>query len=108
MWIEKKIERFLNSLEGLANCFGNVFLATRRENVIYTHFSMIQVKFTNINLIIYEFLSKGTFQLHHRIACDFPVKTSIEKKSNLKEFYSNSWTENTLIQDQKGCCYMVR
>ena len=35
-------------------------------------------------------------------ADDFPVKTSIEMTSNLKELYPNTWTESTPIQDQKG------
>ena len=34
---------FFNALEKLANCFDNVFLAKKREDVIYTSFSMIQV-----------------------------------------------------------------
>lgn len=35
-------------------------------------------------------------------ADDFPVKTSIEMTSNLKELYPNSWTESTPIQNQTG------
>ena len=113
----KADERFLNALEELANCFGNVFLATKRENVIYTHISMIQVKFTNMNLTnCKNFYLKGHFNCITELlardekwkyyinltADDFPVKTSIEMTSNLKELYPNSWTESTPIQDQPG------
>ena len=35
-------------------------------------------------------------------ADDFPVKTSIEMASNLKELYPNTWTESTPIQNQPG------
>ena len=35
-------------------------------------------------------------------ADDFPVKTSIEMASNLKELYPNSWTESTPITDENG------
>ena len=39
----KADEKFLEALEKIAGCFENVFLSKKRENVIYTHFSMIQV-----------------------------------------------------------------
>ena len=41
---------FLNALEKLANCFDNVFLAKKREDVIYTSFSMIQVNNSPVEL----------------------------------------------------------
>ena len=45
----KAEQKFYEALEKISNCFDNVFLAKKREDVIYTHFSMIKVS----SLILY-------------------------------------------------------
>lgn len=39
----KSDEKFYDALKKVSNCFDNIFLAEKREDVIYTHFSMIKV-----------------------------------------------------------------
>ena len=42
----KSDQKFYDALEKISNCFDNIFLAKKREDVIYTHFSMIKVSFS--------------------------------------------------------------
>ena len=44
----KSDQKFYDALEKISNCFDNIFLAKKREDVIYTHFSMIKVSFSKI------------------------------------------------------------
>ena len=63
---------FYDAMKFIANCFGNIFLAKKREDVVYTHFTMIKAFGWNILLAI---LSKHSrinqyeepFQLHRTI-----------------------------------------
>ena len=43
--VDKKAEKkFFDALGNLTSCFSNVFLAKKREDVIYGHYSRLQVK----------------------------------------------------------------
>ena len=44
--VDKKAEeKFFDALQNLSSCFSNIFLAKKREDVIYGHYSRLQVKF---------------------------------------------------------------
>ena len=47
----KSDQKFYDALEKISNCFDNIFLAKKREDVIYTHFSMIKVSFSKTWLL---------------------------------------------------------
>lgn len=41
--VDKKVQdSFFDAMTVIANCFPNVFIADKREDVIYTHFSRLQ------------------------------------------------------------------
>ena len=43
--VDKKAERkFFDALQNLTSCFSNIFLVKKREDVIYAHYSRLQVK----------------------------------------------------------------
>ena len=43
--VDKKAEqKFFDALQNLTSCFSNIFLAKKREDVIYGHYSRLQVK----------------------------------------------------------------
>ena len=43
--VDKKAEKkFVDALHELTRCFSNIFLSKKREDVIYGHYSRLQVK----------------------------------------------------------------
>ena len=44
--VDKKAEeRFFEALESISKCFDNILLSVKREDVIYSHFTRLQVRF---------------------------------------------------------------
>ena len=46
--IDKKANKlFYKALESISNCFDNIILVKKREDVIYAHFTRLQVDYCN-------------------------------------------------------------
>ncbi|CAH2284323.1 N-acetyllactosaminide beta-1,6-N-acetylglucosaminyl-transferase isoform X1 [Pelobates cultripes] len=91
---EKAKSNFLHSVERMAECFPNVFLASRTEPVVYAGISRL---LADINCI--EDLVKSEVQWKYVInTCgqDFPLKTNKEIIQHLKRFNGKNVTPGVL------------
>ena len=53
--IDKKAEKkFFDAMQNLTSCFSNIFLAKKREDVIYGHYSRLQVEIQDMNDCNYQ------------------------------------------------------
>ena len=61
--IDKKADkRFYEALESISKCFDNIILAKKREDVIYAHFTRLQVQpVVTISCLSNCYLHSGRF-----------------------------------------------
>eukprot|EP00079_Xenopus_tropicalis_P018049 XP_004918779.1 PREDICTED: beta-1,3-galactosyl-O-glycosyl-glycoprotein beta-1,6-N-acetylglucosaminyltransferase 7 [Xenopus tropicalis] len=87
---QKSPKDFIQAVQELAGCFGNIFIPSRQENVVYAGFSRLQA---DINCM--EELSRSDTKWRYVInLCgqDFPIKTNRE----IIQYLKTSWKGRNL------------
>lgn len=102
--VDKKVQdSFFDAMTVIANCFPNVFIADKREDVIYTHFSRLQA-----DLNCMEILSSNNRQWKYFInLCgqDFPLKTNAEMVTYLRFLNPRNSIESFILPEHKHSRY---
>ncbi|XP_044302332.1 beta-1,3-galactosyl-O-glycosyl-glycoprotein beta-1,6-N-acetylglucosaminyltransferase [Varanus komodoensis] len=79
---KKSPESFLAAVKGIASCFGNVFIASQLESVVYASWSRVQADL-NCMKDLYR-RSMSWKYLINLCGMDFPIKTNQEIAEKLK------------------------
>ncbi|XP_044132003.1 beta-1,3-galactosyl-O-glycosyl-glycoprotein beta-1,6-N-acetylglucosaminyltransferase 4 [Bufo gargarizans] len=96
---QKSSSSFKKAMINLANCFPNVFIASKLESVIYAHFSRLQADLNCLSDLL-----KSPVQWKYGInLCgqDMPLKSNYELVSELKKLNGKNMLETTLPTDIK-------
>ncbi|XP_004713895.1 beta-1,3-galactosyl-O-glycosyl-glycoprotein beta-1,6-N-acetylglucosaminyltransferase [Echinops telfairi] len=78
----KSEESFLAAVSGIASCFGNVFVASKLENVVYASWSRVQADL-NCMKDLYGMGADWKY-LINLCGMDFPIKTNLEIVQKLR------------------------
>ncbi|XP_075037989.1 beta-1,3-galactosyl-O-glycosyl-glycoprotein beta-1,6-N-acetylglucosaminyltransferase 4 [Mixophyes fleayi] len=96
---QKSSADFKNAMTNLANCFPNVFIASKLEKVIYAHFSRLQA---DLNCLV-DLLASPVQWNYVINLCgqDMPLKSNFELISELKKLNGSNMLESSLPTDIK-------
>ncbi|KAL1789006.1 beta-1,3-galactosyl-O-glycosyl-glycoprotein beta-1,6-N-acetylglucosaminyltransferase [Sigmodon hispidus] len=98
--VDKKAEEsFLAAVMGIASCFGNVFVASQLENVVYASWSRVQADL-NCMKDLYR-VSTNWKYLINLCGMDFPIKTNLEIVRKLKCFSGENNLETEKMPQNK-------
>ncbi|XP_069482019.1 beta-1,3-galactosyl-O-glycosyl-glycoprotein beta-1,6-N-acetylglucosaminyltransferase [Ambystoma mexicanum] len=98
--VDKKApESFLAAVKGIVSCFGNVFLASQLESVIYASWSRVQA---DINCMkdLHRRSAKWKY-LINLCGMDFPTKTNLEMVEKLKALKGENSLETEKMPPNK-------
>ncbi|CBY23916.1 unnamed protein product [Oikopleura dioica] len=102
---QKSASAFYNALQDMASCLPNVFLASKREDVVYASYSRLQA-----DLNCMEELLQHRVQWKYLInVCgqDFPLKTNREMVTHLRYNYPNNEIESFILPGTKRSRYSM-
>lgn len=95
----KSTDEFYATLSTLADCFDNVFLASKRVDVIYAHYSRLQADLNCMD----ELLERGAAWKYLINLCgqDFPLKTNSQMVTYLKYLHPYHSIETFQMPEHK-------
>lgn len=90
---QKSSAQFISAMEGIAHCLPNVFIASRRESVIYASISRLKADLNCLSdLLRSEVKWKYVINLCGQ---DFPLRSNIELVSELKKLKGGNMLESS-------------
>ncbi|XP_029371614.1 beta-1,3-galactosyl-O-glycosyl-glycoprotein beta-1,6-N-acetylglucosaminyltransferase 4 [Echeneis naucrates] len=96
---QKSSPQFIAAMEGLARCFPNVFIASKRESVYYASISRLKADLNCLSdLLRSEVKWKYVINLCGQ---DFPLKSNRELLSELKKLNGTNMLETSRPSEQK-------
>lgn len=96
---QKSSAQFISAMEGLARCLPNVFIASKRESVIYASINRLKADLNCLSdLLRSEVKWKYVINLCGQ---DFPLRSNIELVSELKQLNGTNMLETTRPTDAK-------
>lgn len=100
---QKASASFFDAVSSIAKCFPNVFLVTKREDVIYTHFSRLQADLNCMQLLTSNSLNWKYFI--NLCGQDFPLKTNGEMVRYLRYLHPQNSIESFVLPEHKHSRY---
>jgi len=99
----KATTNFFLALQNLADCFPNVFVSKKREDVIYTHFSRLQADLNCMEVL----LEKNRKWKYFINLCgqDFPLRTNAQMIKYLSYMYPQNSIESFIMPEHKKARY---
>uniref|UniRef100_UPI00358FC2A5 beta-1,3-galactosyl-O-glycosyl-glycoprotein beta-1,6-N-acetylglucosaminyltransferase-like n=1 Tax=Myxine glutinosa TaxID=7769 RepID=UPI00358FC2A5 len=96
---EKSPDDFFHAVEGIANCFDNVFLASKREAVVYASWYRIQADLNCMKELLHR--PDPWRYILNLCGQDFPIKTNFEIVQQLKALAGKNSLESESVSEAK-------